>query len=301
LLSVRRQTYDNLEIIVVNDGSSDNTDEIVARHAAQDSRIRVVHQPNQGLAAARNSGIAAARAEIVAPVDADDLWHPAKIALQVAALQAADARVGLVYTWSVHVDDKGRIAALGRRSFEVGDVLRDLCQHLSIVGNGSAALMLKSAVLSAGGYDTRLRAQGGQGCEDFKLYFSIAERYHFSVVPQYLTGYRQLPNSMSSDTLQMARSWELVCAEILNRRPELADVLKIGTFRLLAWLRTRARVSNRYSDARTLAWRLVCNDAAAALRLLVLHRARDAVLRRVQRPRFDEGDGIGKFFGDALL
>src|SRR6476660_90490 len=79
ICSVRAQTYRNLDIVVVDDGSVDGTPGIVERHARTDSRVRLIRQANLGVAAARNRGIAEARADYIAPIDADDLWESTKI------------------------------------------------------------------------------------------------------------------------------------------------------------------------------------------------------------------------------
>ncbi len=81
--SVVNQTYSNLEVLVVDDGSTDETALLVQRMADADPRIRLLQKPNGGLVSARNFGIAHASGEFIAPIDADDLWHPEKIAKQV--------------------------------------------------------------------------------------------------------------------------------------------------------------------------------------------------------------------------
>lgn len=248
LHSVRAQTHRALEIIVVDDGSSDRTAEIARAHAGADPRLRVVQQANAGVAAARNHGIALARAALVAPVDADDLWAPTKIARQVAALHDAGPLAGLVYTWSALIDDAGRIVGHGDQPTDEGDVLPRLCRG-NLVGNGSAALMRRTAVLDAGGYDATLRARGGQGCEDLLLYCAIAARHRVALVPEILTGYRQRPDSMSCDLAQMMRSWRLVAAELRRRHPDLNDHIDAGEAFAAGWLFRRALRAGRIRDA----------------------------------------------------
>ena len=89
LQSVERQSFGDLEVIVVDDGSRDDTARIAADFAARDTRFRLVRQANAGAAAARNAALALARGEWIAPLDADDLWHPDKLARQVQCLKAA--------------------------------------------------------------------------------------------------------------------------------------------------------------------------------------------------------------------
>jgi glycosyltransferase involved in cell wall biosynthesis len=241
LASVRAQTHRFLEIIVIDDGSTDGTGAIAEEHAGDDARVRLIRKPNGGVASARNIGIAEATGTFIAPVDADDLWHPKKIERQLAALGSHE-NVGLVYCWFAKIDEESRITHLEGRSVHEGDVLSDLCLH-SIVGNGSTPLMLRSAVVAAGGYDESLKARCAQGCEDYKLYLRIAENYDYALVRDYLVGYRQLQKSMSRDQRQMLRSRDLVMHEIGAARPDLLPQLQRGRARQL-----RAMISHSFAD-----------------------------------------------------
>ncbi len=89
LKSIASQTYPNLEVIVVNDGSTDATASVVRSCIAGDARFRIVDQDNRGLVGARNRGIEESRGDYIAPVDADDLWHPHYVASQMAVLEKA--------------------------------------------------------------------------------------------------------------------------------------------------------------------------------------------------------------------
>lgn len=232
LLSVRSQTYEALEIVVVDDGSSDRTAELVGRHTAVDARVRLVRQENAGVAAARNRGLAETSGEFVATIDADDLWAPDKIRRQLAVFQQAGEEVGLVYARSATIDAEGRITRLDRRPGIEGAALEAMCVY-NVVGNGSAAMMRRAAVVEAGGYDPGLRAARAEGCEDYKLYFTIAERFRFAFVDDWLVGYRDLQGSMSSNVLQMIRSRDLCVAELRTRHPQHLKLFKRGRMRLL--------------------------------------------------------------------
>lgn len=231
LASARAQTHRDLEMIVVDDGSTDATADIALRHAVEDARIRLIRQDNAGVAAARNAGVAVARGDFVALLDADDIWAPTKIARQFDLFAQSGPRVALVYTWFALIDAQSQIIKFGRRTMHEGDVLEALAYY-NFIGNGSAPLIRRTAIEEVGGFDPTLRARGGQGCEDWKLYFEIAERHHFAVVREALTGYRHTPGNMSSDVLQMLRSRDLCIADLLPRHPHLEQRFHSGRNRL---------------------------------------------------------------------
>lgn len=235
LHSARSQTHRSLEIIVVDDGSTDETLAIAQRHAAIDDRVRVLTQANAGLAAARNAGWIGARSELIAFLDADDLWAPRKIELQLEALRAGDQRVGLVYCGSVRIDAEGIVTHWLDIPTCEGDVLEQLFTG-NFVGNGSVALVRRQALIDADGFDAALRAANAQGCEDYLLQCRVAEKYHFAVVPERLVGYRYLPHNMSSDRPRMLRSWMLVADEMLGRHPHLGHALQRGLRNYANWL-----------------------------------------------------------------
>lgn len=235
LRSVRSQTHQTLEIIVVDDGSTDNTRAVAERHAAVDHRVQIVTQDNAGVAAARNRGWNRARSELIAFIDADDLWAPTKIERQVQALLAGSKQVGLVYCWSVRINSRSEIIGLQDRARWEGDVLSQIVSR-NFIGNGSAALVRREALIHANGFDSKLRGADAEGCEDLLAYYRIAERYHFAVVPEPLTGYRLLPNSMSSNRTRMLRSWLLVFDEMIARHPEHSHALKSGLYAYRRWI-----------------------------------------------------------------
>ncbi len=223
LLSAQAQTYPHLEIVVVNDGSTDGTAELSEAMARGDKRIRVVHQSNAGLAAARNRGIREARGEYIAPLDADDLWHPENIALQMDAIRSAGKRAGASYSWYLSIDEFGGIISTCPQ-YTHSDKRSVFNQQIdgNFIGNGSCIVMRRAAVEAVGGYDSSLLARGGQGSEDHALYLALAERWDFAVVPRYLTAYRSHSSNMSSNHASMARSEHLVIADLIRRRPDIS-------------------------------------------------------------------------------
>lgn len=267
LRSVRAQSWPALEILVVDDGSADETPALVQRHAAVDPRVRLLRQANGGVATARNHGIREARGAFVAPVDADDLWHPAKIERQMQAILPRP-EVALVYTWFAQIDDQSRVIAARYRPRAEGRIFVDLCRG-NLIGNGSSPLMRRDAVLAAGGYDASLRARRAQGCEDYRLYLALAERHAVALVPEFLTGYRQSAAAMSGDLMQMLRSFDLVTEEVRQRHPERAADLHLARCDFLRWSFERACGFSRWRAATGFAAELLREEWLAGARALL--------------------------------
>jgi glycosyltransferase involved in cell wall biosynthesis len=220
LNSVLAQTYQNLEVIVVNDGSIDHTAEIVKEFIEKDSRVTLLQQPNSGVAAARNLGIRYSTGEFIAPIDSDDIWYPQNIEKQVQCMLQSGPEVGLVYSWSIDVDQHSQPTGNMRSSRIEGRVYTTLLIH-DFIANASCVLIRRTCLDKAGGYDSSLKQRKGQGGEDWDIYLRIAEHYKFCVVPECLVGYRKLPNSMSTDSSQMAQSRQLIWQKIRQRYPRI--------------------------------------------------------------------------------
>ncbi len=224
LQSVLHQRYSHLEAIVIDDGSKDRTPDIVRAIAQYDSRLHLRQQPNAGVAVARNTGIQAARGELIAPIDADDIWYPDALEKLVARFQECSPEVGVVYTWSQDIDESDRPIGGFHVARVEGNVYKTLICH-NFLGNASCTLIRKACLEQVGGYDPRFKAQHAQGCEDWDVYLRLAERYPFAVVPEFLVGYRKLAMSMSGNFQQMARSQHLMLQTIQESHPELPAFL----------------------------------------------------------------------------
>lgn len=252
LRSVMAQTYGNIEIIVIDDGSRDETAAIVRSFLAIEPRLRLATQANAGVAAARNAGAGLARGDFIAPVDADDLWHPTKLAKQMAVMQKGSDRLGLIYCWSSWIDDAGCVVErFGAMSDASGRVFPLLALE-DFICNASVPLIRRSAFDAVGGYDVGLRQAGGQGCEDWQLYLRLAEICEFGVVPEFLVGYRMGQGSMSTDVWQMKRSYDLVRRNMQERHPDLPKWLirrqRAIKYAYFSWMFSRGgqRLEARY-------------------------------------------------------
>jgi len=198
LKSAIAQTYPLHEILVIDDGSNDATGQLADEIAARNPMVRVIHQDNRGLPGARNRGIDEAAGDFVAPLDADDVWHPEKIARQVAAIEAMP-QAGLAYAWFRRIDGEDRVLP-GSASPQVeGWVFH---QHLArnFISNGSSPL-IRTEIARTLRYDESFTS-----CEDYLFQLQVARQYRFACVPAYLTGYRLSANGMSRHVERMIRA-----------------------------------------------------------------------------------------------
>ncbi|WP_458756118.1 glycosyltransferase family 2 protein [Afipia sp. TerB] len=191
--SILSQRAVSIELIVVDDGSSDGTGPWLDRAAAQDSRIKVVHhaQPHF-ISGARNAGIAQASGRWLAFCDDDDLWAPDKLALQLGAMRANSVRWSC--TGIVDVDE--RLQIIGHRQATDGEVLSRLLEANEITTSSVIAEL--DLVREAGGFDPSLR-----GSEDWDMWIRLAQRSPLAAVNRPLVAYRVGTQALSMNVDHM--------------------------------------------------------------------------------------------------
>jgi len=215
--SVLAQTYHGLEIIVVDDGSTDDTQRIVAGFG---NRIMTVRQNNAGPAAARNAGMAVARGEYLAFLDSDDLWLPEKIDKQIALFEA-DPELGLVHCGAERVDAAGKTLSVELAGLE-GWVARELlATGHGLVAVGSSMMVLRSIAEEIGGFDSRLST-----CEDGEFCYRVALRYRLGFVPELLVRYRQHGGGNHLNIAQMEDDMLLTLEKIFPSPDPSIQVLR---------------------------------------------------------------------------
>jgi cellulose synthase/poly-beta-1,6-N-acetylglucosamine synthase-like glycosyltransferase len=194
--SVLVQQYPIEEIIVVDDGSTDNTRAVVESFG---ERIRYIHQSNQGISAARNNGIGIAKGDWIAFLDADDWWMPEKIRLQME-VAVREPEAALIYTGA------WRITPDGSRELLAATAVRQLwptLRYCNCVSGGSSAIVRRDALVAEGGFDENLRA-----CEDWDMWIRLARKYKFAMVPAPVTAIAVWPQSVSSHPENMLSNME---------------------------------------------------------------------------------------------
>lgn len=220
-----QQTHSDFEIVIVDDGSTDDTVD-VANSVIGDPRVRLIQQRNRGLAGARNSGIAAARGKYIGFCDADDLWMPEKLARHVAHLDS-DPSVGISFSGSALIDDNGK--SLGQsqsprlRNIDAAHIFKR-----NPIGNGSAPVMRRELFDNIAFrphfekerdwyFDETFRQS-----EDIECWLRIALTTDWKLegIPGLLTQYRINSSGLSSATDLQLAAWEQMVTKLRAYSPE---------------------------------------------------------------------------------
>jgi len=201
--SVLNQTYQDFELIVVDDGSVDNTVEVVK--SFNDPRIRYLrHEKNKGGAAARNTGIKAARGRYIAFQDSDDEWLPEKLEKQIRAFETAPPEVGVVYTGFYRLQDgkKIYIPSSGVTQKE-GDIFNSLIKGNFVTTQ--AVLVKKECFEKAGMFDEDVSR-----LQDWELFIRISKYYHFKCIDEPLVIAYHQPVSISTNRNALVEALRLI-------------------------------------------------------------------------------------------
>jgi glycosyltransferase involved in cell wall biosynthesis len=191
--SVLNQSYRNIEIIVVDDGSADNSREVIERFS---EKVQYIYQENAGLSAARNTGIQASRGVLIGVLDADDMYETAFVSTLVAALNSSSSADG-IYCGYQFVDQENNLLP----QVESRSILSEDLYEAMLDGNffvPESVFLYRYVYDDIGLFDEALRA-----CEDWDVWLRVTKKYRVIHAPEILTRHRILAGSMSTDPLRM--------------------------------------------------------------------------------------------------
>jgi glycosyltransferase involved in cell wall biosynthesis len=273
LRSVLAQRDVDLEVIVVDEASEDDTRSMIA--ALGDPRVQIVrHESCQGVSAARNRGIAVARAEWIAFLDDDDLWSPDKLAQQLQVARQTGAL--WVYVGHVNVNIRNEVTS-GEPPLGPEALLRELPVRNVVPGGCSGVMVSRRALAVAGPFDVRL-----QPLADWDLWLRLAQAGPPACVSRPLVAYRVHGHQMSLDAARVEREF----AMLSERYPEASPAVM---YRYLGWWALRVKDHRAALRLFLRGWRrsrgdygyaLVLADLSALAQDVLEHRLRLRLSRR---------------------
>lgn len=199
--SVLSQTYPNIELILLNDGSTDRSPEIGREYAAKDSRVRFFEQKNRGLAAARNAAIEKAEGEFICLLDSDDCMLPEKVEKQVNAL-LQDPKLDITYTAITIIDQNDNVIGEMHDQAYPPELFLAQMFFRNVLPN-PITIMTKSECLKENLFNEAYRIG-----EDYELILRLAHHYCFKYIDLPLTRYRRHTQNLSNNLIR-AREAEL--------------------------------------------------------------------------------------------
>ena len=216
LRSLLAQTFTDFEAVVIDDGSTDGSADLVERIALGEPRIRLVRQTNQGFSRAVNRGLAEARGTLIAFLDHDDLWRPEKLERQIDRLRV-DPQAGFVGCYSALLDANQRCTGWRFGTNARGAVYPRM-RDCDLVAGGSVPLIRREVIEQAGHFDPSPEVQGRS---DWEAWLRMSRHCEFTTVEEILVGYVRRPSNYSADYARMIRAGVAVLAKAAVQDPEL--------------------------------------------------------------------------------
>jgi glycosyltransferase involved in cell wall biosynthesis len=203
--SVLAQTYVPAKVIVIDDGSTDNTSEIVREMIVSTDgpvRIELLNTPNGGPSGARNLGIQKSNASFLAFLDADDLWHPEKLERQIQLFHQGGAGLGLVYCGHQVIDENGGQLPVLHQNPEMpsGQIFERMLKANLINASATASVVRRACFTSSGLFDESIRSM-----EDWDMWLRISQHYTVDRIMEPLVSIRHHSESAQTDTFGMLK------------------------------------------------------------------------------------------------
>lgn len=243
LFSIVQQTYQKIEIIVVDDGSKDNTNNLIKSFALSDSRITVMSQSNSGVSAARNLGIEKSKGEFIAFIDADDIYSPCAIEKLTSTMLQADDSVGVVYGWTARIDEKTSLTGKFTTPQSSGNIYQEILRNDFVA---SATLVRKKCIDRVGNFNCSMRF----GCEDWDFYLRLSEHYLYKAIPEFIYGYREVYDSTTYNCSKMEHGYQQYIAEACKRNTEIStEVVNSILASSFLYLSSKNRAERKFLDS----------------------------------------------------
>lgn len=220
--SVLNQTYSNLEIIIISDGSTDNTEEVLKELEEEDSRIKSIsYHPSKGANYARNKGIELSSGSHIAFLDDDDEWHEDKLEMQIDIFKSNN-KIGLVYTGKkvIYVNEKKEYSSISKLQ---GDLSKEILKK-NVIGTTSSVMVRKKELKKAGFFDEKMPAM-----QDYELWIRICQITQVGVVPMEKVNYYNDTNKkqISSSTDKYVKALE----KIMEKHASLYNKLSVTEYK----------------------------------------------------------------------
>ncbi len=242
LESVLQQTFTDLEVLIVDDGSSDNI--VQWANGLTDDRVKFISQSNQGVSTARNLAISKASGDYIAFLDADDLWERTKIEKQVQFLDD-NHPVGLVTTWMTLTDEQGNPGSEVKIDFKQGNIRKELIE-ISLIPCGSIPMVRRVCFDKVGLFDPTLRFG-----EDWEMWTRIAAEYDFGLIKETLVYYRQHSKNSSKNSQQILPDFDRLIEKMFDSVPQELLAIKAKTYgRMNLYIAWKSLENEDYKGAR---------------------------------------------------
>ncbi|WP_341526184.1 glycosyltransferase [Nostoc sp. UHCC 0302] len=249
LKSVLQQTFIDFEVLIVGDDSTDNL--IEWANLLVDPRVKLIFHKDQGIVAARNTGIAEAQGEYIAFLDTDDLWESTKLEKQVKYLED-NPKIGLVHTNIVLLNWQDKPSDRVTTSNAEGDALKQLLEQNAVMT--SSVMVRHSCLKCVGEFDINLRSS-----QDWAMWVQIAARYPCAVIKEPLVYYRERTNNpkknwqiLEQDLQLLERVFQSVSQELISLKNRSYSYANMN----LAWkaLQNGDRQQARYFQKQAIAF-----------------------------------------------
>ncbi|MFC7371388.1 glycosyltransferase family 2 protein [Fictibacillus iocasae] len=208
--SVIKQTYKNIEVILVDDGSSNSISKDIAEKYK--GKIKYIYQTNKGLPAARNTGIKSSKGNFICFLDDDDEWEPTKVERQIELFKTVrkhDPKLGLTFTYCNVIDENNNV--IGSHGYKVKGHIFKKMLYRNIIGPPSSVMICKNVLNDVGLFNEKFHY-----AEDLELWYRISMKYSVYSTNEFLINYRWRLNSHSKNAEKMNHFCSLALNDILN-------------------------------------------------------------------------------------